>query len=184
MSKVGAGHLKHRTREKRYSRINRLLDNPQTLYNHEVYSWGKYLACMQCLLTPEQGVGWSSILIKSCVRNTNKMYFFNQRNKANLHFRKMLKKSLGRNLNSSWVSTSWSQNMCWQLPCLVWALTTQNKAQDPFVVGMKTQWNLHWMCLPTHVTGYIPFCRSETFYLPCRGTLDCVVVFLGPQAQV
>lgn len=30
MPKVGAGHLKGRARGKRYSRVNRLLDNPQT----------------------------------------------------------------------------------------------------------------------------------------------------------
>jgi hypothetical protein len=55
------------------------------------------------------------------------------------------------------------------------ALTTQNEAQGPFVVGMKTPWNRHWLCLPTDTTGYIPFWRSETFYL-----VDCVVVVLGP----
>ena len=64
MSKVRAGHLKGKAREKRYSRAFRQPTDPLAVrFTHEGNSLpGKpHFVCMQCLLRPEQRIGWSNI---------------------------------------------------------------------------------------------------------------------------
>lgn len=137
----------------------------------------------------ETRTGWSNIhgvletnqhpYQKLCEKDKNVMSY--QRNKTNLHFRKLVNHlaeiwTLGSVLlEVKHVLTVASFGCPLLISCALPisvsvrgpALTTQSEAQDAFVVGMNNQWSPHSVC------------RSET--LPPWGTLDCVVVFLGPQ---